>query len=175
MCMIRSMRVRQIQDVLWTSWPAASPPGTAVEHFFGLQLKCKPNMTLSDSLDQPLTSMCPGLQVYCGAQEAFGLALCLPDLPARAAALLVALASQPVQGRHQGHRLQVGPAAEPASFCGECAMPGKQMAACPLQGVHKGQAAICFPARAYRHAAVSKRSPGAQGTPLHVAYLGDCL
>ena len=79
--------------------------------------------------------MCPDLQVHCGAQEAVRLAVCLPDLPARAAALLVAMAPQPVQGRHQGYRLQVGPAAEPARFCG-CHLPC-QVARAPqlLQGV----------------------------------------
>ncbi len=72
-------------------------------------------------LDQHLTSTCPGLQVHCGAQEAVGLAVCLPDLPARPAALLVAMAPQPVQGRHQGHRVQVGRTAQPATaHCVTC-------------------------------------------------------
>ena len=42
------------------------------------------------------------MQVHCGAQEAFRLAVCLPDLRLWAAPVLHLVVLEPVQGRYQG-------------------------------------------------------------------------
>lgn len=47
------------------------------------------------------------MQVYCSAQEAIRLAVCLPNLWLWTASVLHLVVLEPLQGRHQGQQLQV--------------------------------------------------------------------